>query len=61
MARPPPTILTSTGSVRHQSVWSIAGTTLRMRMAVCRMRLRITMLRMRVRLSARVWPSAVKS
>ena len=25
MARPPPTSLTSTGSVRHQAVWSFAG------------------------------------
>ncbi|WP_444382733.1 hypothetical protein, partial [Prevotella sp.] len=39
------------------AVWSIAGTTMRMRMAVCRMRMRITMLRMRIRMSARVWKS----
>ena len=33
-----------------QSVWSIAGTTMRARMAVYRMRMRITMLRMRTRI-----------
>ena len=38
-------------------MWSIAGATMRMRMAVCRVRMRITMLRIRVRVSARVWPS----
>nr|DAD84789.1 MAG TPA: hypothetical protein [Siphoviridae sp. ctfeV1] len=38
-------------------MWSIAGTTMRTRMAVYRMRMRITMLRTRMRMSARVWKS----
>ena len=42
-------------------MWSIAGATMRLRMAVCRMRMRFTMLRIRMRMSARVWPSAAKS
>ena len=42
-------------------MWSVAGATMRMRMAVCRLRMRMAMLRTRMRLSARVWPSAAKS
>nr|DAY73975.1 MAG TPA: hypothetical protein [Caudoviricetes sp.] len=38
-------------------MWSIAGTTMRTRMAVSRMRMRITMPRMRMRMSARAWKS----
>ena len=41
----------------YEFLWSIAGATMCMRMAVCRMRMLVTMLRMRIRMSARVWKS----
>ena len=54
-------MVTCTGSAEQPSVWSIAGTTMRAQVAVCRMQMRATMLRTRMRMSALVWPSAAKS